>query len=183
MLKKNKAFKVVTTIGKVFLTIFVVIIVGIIFVQRFSNNKVTLLGYSIFTVVSESMAPEYNIGDMIIAKKVNEDSIMVNDDVVYLGEKGSFADKIVTHRVIKIDDSAEKVFHTKGIANNEEDPSIGYDQILGVVICKSVILSFLSHVVNNQFFFYFAVFVPFCIMIFLEIIEVAKEKKSLEKGE
>lgn len=180
MKSKNKIFKIISNIGKVFFSVFVVMIVGIIFVQRVSNNKVTLFGYSIFTVVSESMVPKYEIGDMIIVKKVAEDDIEVNDDVVYLGEKGIFADKIVTHRVIRIDESDEKVFHTKGIANTGEDPSIVYDQIFGVVIRKSFILSLLSHLVNNQFFFFFVIFIPFSIMVFFEILEAVKEKKNLE---
>ena len=83
MFKKNKLLKTVFKTIKGIVSIFVLMIVGVMFVQRITNNEVALFGYSIFTVVSESMVPEYNVGDMIVAKRVDEDSIEIDDDVVY----------------------------------------------------------------------------------------------------
>ena len=183
MFKNNKVFNIIFKIGKGIFTFFVLAIVGIIFIQKVSDNKVTLFGFSIFTVVSESMAPEYSIGDMIVARKVDEDAIKVNDDVVYLGKVGTFTDKIVTHRVIEIEEGAEKKFHTKGIANNTEDPAISYDQIFGVVIRKSWLLSAVSGIANNSVLFFFILFIPFGIMVFFEILDAFKEKEKLENGE
>lgn len=182
MFKKNKLLKSIMKIIKGIVTVFILMVVGIIFVQRISNNEVTLFGYSIFTVVSESMVPEYNVGDMIVARRVDEESIEVDDDVVYLGEKGILTDKIVTHRVVKIEEeNNEKIFHTKGIANATKDPAIDYDQIYGVVLCKSVLLSTLSHMINNKVIFFFLLFIPFVIMVFFEILSIVKEKEELEK--
>ena len=183
MLKKNKLFKTIFKTIKGIVSVFVLAIVGVIFVQRITNNEVALFGYSIFTVVSESMVPEYNVGDMIVAKRVGEDSIEIDDDVVYLGEKGILADKIVTHRVVKIEEEDdEKIFHTKGIANSAIDPAIDYDQIYGVVLRRSVILSFLSHLINNKVIFFFLLFIPFCLVVFFEILSIIKEKNELENS-
>lgn len=178
----NKIINSFLMILKIIVTFFVIIIVSIIFVQRVSNNKVTLGGYSIFTVVSGSMMPEYEIGDMIIAKKVEYSDINVGDDVVYLGNKGNFSDRIVTHRVIKIDQSLDKDnIYTQGIANQEADPAISYTQIYGKVVYKTVILSLLSHIMNSTYGFYFVIFIPFSVMIFLEILGIIKDKKASNK--
>ena len=81
-LLENKKLRVMFMVVKAFTTLLVCIIVSIIFVQRVSNNKITLGGYSIYTIVSESMLPKYEIGDMIISKKTSLDNINLYDDVV-----------------------------------------------------------------------------------------------------
>ena len=54
MLKKNKLFKTIFKTIKGIVSVFVLAIVGVIFVQRITNNEVALFGYSIFTVVHGS---------------------------------------------------------------------------------------------------------------------------------
>ena len=180
-IKDNKALNILFKIFKAGVSLIIILIVSVIFVQRVSDNKVTLGGYSIFTVVTESMVPVYGVGDMIIAKTVDIEDVKIGDDVVYLGKEDSFKDKIVTHRVVDIEkDSSEYVFHTKGVANNYEDPLIGYDQIYGKVLYRCKLLSFLSKIVNNTYGFYFVVFIPFVIMIFLEVIDVINDKEKLK---
>lgn len=182
-LLENKKLRVMFMVVKAFTTLLVCIIVSIIFVQRVSNNKITLGGYSIYTIVSESMLPKYEIGDMIISKKTSLDNINLYDDVVYMGLKGDFQDKIVTHQVIDIKNNGGKyIFITKGLANPTSDPEVSGDQIYGVVVYKTVILSFLSKIVNNTYGFYFIIFVPFAIMVFLEILEVMREKEALKNS-
>lgn len=179
-IKENKGLNIIFKIFKAILTLVIVLIVSIIFVQRVSNNKVTLGGYSIFTIITESMVPKYQVGDMLLAKDISTDDIKVGDDLVYIGKSGTFEGKIVTHQVVSIEkENGKKIFHTKGIANTIEDPEVSEEQIYGVVSCKLVILSLLSKVVNNIYGFYFIVFIPFAVMIFLEIIDIihSKEKK------
>lgn len=174
----NKFINTIFTAIKIVLTLLIIMVVSVIFVQRISNNKAKLGGYSIFTIVSESMMPVYEIGDMIIAKTVDEDEIKVHDDIVYQGESGAFKGKVITHRVIQIETKDGVLFHTRGIANSENDPSIKYSQIYGKVLFKSKSLSFLSKVMNNPYGFYFTIFIPFTIMVFLEILDFFKERKE-----
>ncbi len=181
-IKNNKIFKIISMTIKAILSLFIVLIVSIIFIQRISNNKVTLGGYSIFTIISESMLPKYEIGDMVFAKKVDPREIKVGDDVVYLGEKGSFKDKIVTHQVVKKQKiNGQYLFETKGLANPTSDPQINETQLLGVVIFKGNILSFLSRIVNNTYGFYFVIFIPLAILFCFEIIDIIAERKEKSK--
>ena len=135
-----------------------------------------------YTVVSESMKPKYEIYDMLIAKKVDPSTIKVGDDVVYKGEKSTLKDKIVTHQVIKKDyKNGKYIFQTKGINNDIADPEIEDRQILAVVVSKSNILSMISHIVNNSCGFYFIIFVPFVVLLFFEIVDIKKEKMALKE--
>lgn len=180
-IKNNKVFKISSTIIKAFFSLAIILIVLVIFIQRVSNNNATLGGYSIFTIISASMAPEYNIGDMVIAKTKKVEDINIGDDVVYLGKEADFKDKIVTHRVIgKSTVDGKYVFETKGIANELPDPKIGEDQIKGVVVFKGVIISAIGKVVNNTYGFYFLLFVPLSILIFLEILDISEERKKMK---
>lgn len=181
-LLNNKKVHLILMIIKAIVSILIFAIVSIIFVQRVSNNKVTLGGYGIYTIISESMAPKYTIGDMIISKKVDTNSIKLYDDVVYIGEKGDFKDKIVTHQVIGIKNQPDnkRTFITKGIANDVEDPEIDQSQIYGKVVYKATLLSLLSKLVNNNYGFYFVIFIPFAIMIFLEVLDTIKDKEKIK---
>ena len=179
----NKVFKGIAVGLKAITSTLIIIVISIIFIQRVSDNRVTLFGYSMFTIVSESMMPKYEIRDMVIAKKVVAEDIKIGDDVVYLGEESNLNGKIVTHQVIKKEyKNGKYIFQTKGLANEVEDPEIEYDQILGKVLKKSNLLSLLSHVVNNAYWFYFIIFVPFAILLFFEINDIMKEKKLIKEA-
>ena len=178
-IKNNKILRIMIMAIKAVISLFVIIVISIIFIQRISNNKLTLGGYGLYTIASGSMEPEYNISDMVISKKVSISEIKEGDDVVYLGNKEEFKDKIITHRVIKkTEENGKVILQTKGIANDIADPEIEESQILGKVIYKSVILSFISKIVNNPYGFYFVVFVPFAILSTMEIIDIIDSKKQ-----
>lgn len=178
-IKNNKALKILLMIIKAIISLFIVIVISIIFIQRISNNKLSPGGYSIYTIITESMEPKYKVYDMVISKNINTEEIVVGDDVVYRGMKDDFAGKIVTHRVIKKEKLQGKTyFHTKGIANDIEDPLVEDNQILGKVVYKSIVLSLISKVVNNPYGFYFVVFVPFAILLVMEVIDIIDERKE-----
>ena len=185
MLKKtidNKIFKVAMTAIRTIVTIFLLILICIIFIQRVSNDNFAIGGIRIFTVITGSMLPEYEVGDMIISTEVKPEEIKVGDNVVYRGLVDDFKGKIVTHKVIEKNKSGGKYkFVTKGISNDLEDPEIGEDQILGKVVYKTFLLSFVSKLINNTSTFFFVIFVPFVLLVFFEIIEIVEERKQDKK--
>lgn len=178
-IKNNKFINVFIKIIKAIVTLFIIFVVSIIFIQRISDNKITLGGIGIYTIITPSMVPKYNIGDMVITKKVAPSSLKVKDDAIYMGEKSDFKGKIVTHQIIDIENKDGKLyFHTKGINNDLEDPLVSESQIMGKVIYKSIILSFISKIVNNSYGFYFVIFIPFAILVAMEIIDIIEDKKD-----
>ena len=162
------------------LTIILVALLAIIITQRVSNNKMAVAGFRIFTVVTESMVPEYLVGDAIFTKTVDPSEIKIGDDVTYLGMAESFKDRIVTHRVISIekDEDGQYIFQTKGIANDIEDPKINGTQIYGKVIYKIKSISYLNGIIGNLYGMYFAIFIPFGLIMFIEYIGYRKDKRE-----
>lgn len=177
----SKIVKTILKTLKIVLTVIVVIVLGAVIIQRVSNNKVNLFGHGIYTIVSESMKPEYEIGDMFLSKEIKYEDIKVGDDIVYIGKASTYEGKTITHRVIRIDDGT-KTIYTKGINNTAEDPGIKYDQVCGRVVYKFFLLSIFSRLMNNSVLFYIIIFVPFTLLVFFDIKAIIKDKRALEQS-
>ena len=152
-IKNNKALSITYGIIKAITTIVLLIVLAVIIIQRVTNNELSLGGYRIYTVVTESMYPEYEVGDILVSKEIKPSEVKVGDNVVYLGKKDDFKDKIVTHRVVSIRKDAETnklVFTTKGLNNIIEDPEIDEDQLYGKVVYKTIFLSFISGIMTSM---------------------------------
>lgn len=179
----KKVWKISWSVIVKLVTVIVFLISMIIITQKVTNNKNSFLGYRIFRVQTGSMIPKYQIGDVILVKEKNTDKIKVGDDITYLGKEGSVNGIIITHQVINIETvDGVKTFHTKGIANNMEDPVVYSEQINGVVQCKMRLLTLICKLLNNIYIFYFCGVLPLTIYIFFRVIKGSKEK-YLKKNE
>lgn len=174
-----KPLEMIFTILKVICLIFLILLIAVLALQRFSNNEKAIGGFRVFNVATGSMIPKYQVGDVLIVKEQNPNTLEVGDDVTYLGEHGTFAGRVVTHQIIEIEETVGgRVFHTKGIANEAEDPTITGNQIYGKVIYKCIVISLLTKLMNNMTAFYIVFVVPFAILIFLQIKESREESEE-----
>ena len=180
---ENKAFKIIYGIIKTFIVSFLVIYLLFVIIQRVTNNS-SIFGYRMFTVATGSMEPVYNVNDVILVKDTDPSTLKVGDDIAYLGNRDAVKGLVVTHRIIRIETLDDnKVHYTlKGVNNKYEDPSITEDQILGKVLGKVYVVNFINHVVKNIYGFFFLVFCPLVLVIFLEIDDTIIEAK-VEKNE
>lgn len=168
-------------LGKILLII-ILFTTAIILTQNLTKNEKSFLGYRLFRVQTGSMEPKYKVGDVILVKEKDIDKIVVGDDITYWGTTGVMKGKLVTHQVVEIETQEEqKVFHTKGIANNTEDPLVYSEQINGVVIGKLYILTIICTLLNNNYIFYFCGILPLTIYIFLCITR--KKLRKLKEVE
>lgn len=170
-IKENKVLKTVWNILYTLMFILVVLMLIVVIMQRVTNNNITIGGVRLFSVATGSMAPVYNVGDVLISKEIEPEKIKVGDDIVYQGEKDSYSGKVITHRVISIEkqeDGNYKII-TQGVANNTQDPEIDQTQVYGKIICKLHILSFLGKLTRNIYTFYFIIFIPVAILIYKNV--------------
>ena len=176
---KNKISEnIIFKIAKFFLYVFIVILLFVVVIQKVSNNTISLGGYRLFMVVSESMKEEYEVGSILFSKEVKEDELKVGDDVVYLGKSSNLKGLTITHRIIDIEEKdGKKIFTTKGTSNTTEDPKITYDQIYGKIIYKTVILTFFGKVLLNNVS-YFIVFGGVALIVSFEIVSMIYESKE-----
>lgn len=91
-------------LGAVFL--FVFICLAVIIFQVSSGNQPNLFGYRFYVVVTDSMTPELQVGDVLISKITGLDAdsaadIAVGDIITYTAEYGDQRGRSITHRVIE----------------------------------------------------------------------------------
>lgn len=178
-IENNIIYKIIRSV----LYAFVALLLVVIIVQRVSNNNLSIGGFRVFMIVSESMKGEYDIGDILVSKQVPANKIDIGDNVTYLGEEKELKGLIITHKVVnKFDIDGETIFVTKGIGNDIEDPEIKYEQIYGKVIYKTVILSFIARMMNNKLTYY-VLFVVIALIMSIEITSAIFEARREEKEE
>lgn len=182
-LKENKIFKIIMRIIRICAVILLLGFVLVVCMQRFSNNRMSFFKYRMFTVVSGSMEPKYKIGDVLISKEVDPSTIKVGDTISYLGVRGDFRDKVITHQVIGIekDSNGDRIFRARGLNNLVEDPEVMEEQLYGVVIYKVLILSFLYRIVSTNIGFYAFIIIPLMYIIGYEIISVLLKKEEQKR--
>lgn len=180
----KKAIKIIKNIFNVLIVTFVIFFVLVVCLQRFSDNKLSIFSYRMFTVVSGSMEPKYKVGDVLIAKEVDPSEIKIGDPISYLGKVGQFKDKVITHEVVEIEEYEPKKyrFHTKGLSNIVEDPIVDETQLYGKVIYKTVLLSFIYSIVSKPIGMFILVLVPIMYIIISEIIITLVEKEEKRRG-
>lgn len=178
----NKIFKIVYgTLKTIFFTILILYVVFIC-VQRLSGNN-SVFGFRLFTVATGSMKGVYNVNDVIAVKDFDNKKLKVGDDIAFIGNRGGLENKLVTHRIIKIEEESNgRIFTIKGVKNSVEDPSITESQILGKVVGVVPVVTQINHVVKSQLGFFCLIFCPLVLVIVLEILQTITDIK-LENNE
>ena len=120
----SKGFRIFTVTRKIFVYCLsvLIVIVAIFFAASKSPNK-SMFGFRYYTVLTDSMVPEFSSGDMVFVKLAGSKSIKEGDVITFNPSSGS--DAYLTHRVVeKISDyqgTGVTCFRTKGDANNADD--------------------------------------------------------------
>lgn len=172
--------KVLKIIGQFILCL---ILIFFILLNIFSMNNKSLFGFRIYRVISGSMQPALQIGDVIIVKKSNNYS--ERDIITY-----SNGLTTITHRIIAINN--DEVI-TKGDANEVDDKPINKEQIIGKFFFRISNFSLFSIILSKNVIYLIMIFL--LVLIFLLVIgdriiknlryqsnNVKKLKKNKEKN-
>ena len=124
--KAKKIYNIVSTVVVLLVFVFLVAFIGFVMYQKTHGGEVTLFGYYMFDVVSDSMEPTIDVGEVIIAKKVEDaDALQAGDVITFTAPSGQFKGRNITHRIIEVkknDDGKVEYFKTKG-----DNPEVGVD--------------------------------------------------------
>lgn len=112
-----------------FITLILVIVFLIVFycyaqLKIFKKDYINFCGYTVFQVVTGSMADTIEIKDIILVKITND---VEEDDIITFKSNENF----ITHRIINKDGN---VLITKGDANNSQDEPIHINDVIGKVV-------------------------------------------------
>ncbi len=162
---------------------------GIVYVlvARISGLTPNLFGYSMFRVSSESMEPELSIGDIILVKRTDPETLKKGDIITYNGELGPVAGKQITHQIVSDPIEKDGVLHftTRGIKPGAlDDPEIDETQIVGLVLCKIPVIGALYNFFSQ--WYGFLAFIVILIISFsgelMNLIDIIRYKDQEEEN-
>lgn len=145
--------KVLKTLGQVVLF---VILIFFILLNILSMNNKSLFGFRIYRVISGSMQPALQIGDVIIIKKAN--NYAEKDIITY--DNGLTT---ITHRIKSI--NGDEII-TEGDANDAPDKPITKDRILGKYFFRISTFSVFSIMLTGKTVYLIMVLILFAILLF-----------------
>lgn len=139
---------------------------------------VRFLGYTPYAVLSPSMTPKYQVGDLVYVKACPPEDIVVGDVITYVANENLL---VVTHRVAKVDKENHS-FTTKGDANESEDLApVLYENVLGTVEFSLPKLGYVSTYLTSQSGRYAGVAIALALILLLLLPELFRKERSNKK--
>lgn len=154
--------------------IFAVLLMLLAVFQNLSGSRRSLFGVGLYQIVSGSMEPEINVGDVVVAKNCTIDSLSVGDNVVFI-----YGDKLVTHKVQQVGDG---FIVTKGVANTATERVAASD----IVARQLFVLPKLGYVLDflrSGFGFILIIALPLGGIIVWQSVTLAKRLKEYREKE
>ena len=167
-------YKIIRIIFKTILAITLASVVILATQTLINKDKIpSIMGVEVLQVVSESMKGTLNINDVIIAKKVEVQSLNVGDIIVFKKDGA-----VITHRITNIVKRYDKLeFETKGDANNTPDKgTVKEENIEGKYICTIKYIGNILKFIKTPIGLTLVVTIPIITMLFV----IMKERKATE---
>ena len=142
------------------------------------NETPSFLGIKTYVIISGSMEPNINIGDIVIAKSIKnkEESIKVGDIISY--RKGQ---NVITHRITNIEKDENGILRiaTKGDNNNTEDSErILINNIEGKVITIIPKIGYITLILKDKVLIILIFIIAY---VYISKTEKVKKRKEARK--
>ncbi len=134
-----------------------------------------VFGYSFLKVATGSMEPTIPTNSLIIVKKTDPSDVKVGDIICFYSSDPKIEGLPNTHRVIEVrNENGNCVFTTQGDASEIPDEyKVNGDKIVGRFV-KSIKAEKVLDVLHSRYFFFFALLIPLCVVVFFEFLHVKK---------
>lgn len=162
--KLKKVWSVASTVIVALVLILAVLLVG-----------TRAAGMQVFHVISPSMTPVYNVGDLLFVKKIDPATIQVGDDITFIVNE---AGVVGTHRVVEVDSENQR-FYTKGVANSTADASpVHFNNVLGTPAFSLPYLGYVSVFVQNSPGRYIALGIGLMLVLLVFLPDIVGKKSE-----
>ena len=158
--------KLLSIIKNIIIIILTVMLLFVITMMSFEFK-----GYS---VVTDSMSPKINRGDVVFVKQISFDKLKVGDIVTVKFEN---SDSTFTHRIVEIDKN-DNEFYTQGDNATEKDGKSKAENIIGKVMFSIPLAGYLSIGLGNKNVLAVGIGAIVLIFIVLRIIIYKLNKKQ-----
>ena len=164
-----KMQKIWNTVGTV---IVVLVVIAAVFLMG-----ARLVGLQVYNVVSDSMRPTYNKGDLLYVKAVDPDSVRVGDPITFVLNENLV---VATHRVVAVD-GENRTFTTKGDANESNDKApVHFNNLIGVPQFSIPMLGYVSDYIQHPPGTYVAIGIVVVLLALAFLPDMIKKKETPE---
>ncbi len=151
------------------------------------NQTMNIIGFKGFAVLTPSMEPVYNVGDIVISTKVDPDDLEVGDPITFRTDlNGDGKKEMVTHYIFSIEYvEGVRTYQTNPEGRDYADPwTIVDEDIVGIVSFK---IPFIGYIIIFAIILFenpiFLGLVILNIVIIIVIVKLIKKKPEEEKNE
>lgn len=180
--------KIVSFFSAIIFIICLALLAVVIITPKGENGSkvVSVAGYSIMSVLTGSMEPNYNIGDIVIIKKTNTDELKVKDVITFYSSDPDMNGKIVTHRINDIiNENGRLEFETKGDNNQAVDTeNVPEDKVIGKVQGRiPYVGKAATFMQTNRTAFFLIVILPMLVIMAFEVKDIILIARSGDEDE
>ena len=131
-------------------------------------------------VLSGSMQPSINAGDVVVTISEKPYNIEIDDVITFKDAGSENADRLVTHRVVDIKREGDQIyFQTKGDANENPDSElVSSSRLYGCVVFTIPFVGYIPHFVGQPIGFFLMIMIPGALIITFEVRNIIKEVKK-----
>ncbi len=150
---------------------------------RDNNHVANLAGFTPMTVLTDSMSPTFNHGDMIIIKKCDPNTLEVGDIVTFHTIiQNEYA--LNTHRIIEINgDVGMRTFITKGDNNEIADQrSIAGGDIVGKYTGRLPYVGYVMQFLSSSVGFLVVIVLPLLVFFIYQVYHLVMVSIKLKKA-
>jgi signal peptidase I len=184
---------IIQSLPYVFFALAVILILQIVFAIKDSRQP-TVLGYSLSFVLTPSMEPTIDAGDLILSRSVKPEDLEVGDIITFRADipvGNSTREESVTHRIVQIQEiGGIFYFTTKGDNNSVTyawEVATPEDKIVSQYRGKSAFLGNIYQAVftgENRFSYLYAIAILlFLLIAFTEMLNIIREISNHKKAE
>lgn len=177
------------------LILFIVGCMMVLLSQKVTGNTPELFGYSTYTIVTDSMAGTYDVGDIVLCKRVKntlkyqEDTGFKEGDVIAFiapygfDEGNKLQGRTITHRIYEApfyDEETDTWYvWTKGDAAYKKDRvPVPVENIQGIIVGNSKAVSNVMSFITKWYGFVAIIVVPLLAILVWQIVILVREKSK-----
>ena len=170
-------------IANIIASVLVVLALGfVIYVMVLSaqGKAVNIFGRSILRVVTGSMEPSLHVGDYIIIKKTDPETLENGDIISFYSEQSDIYGMLVTHRIVGRADDGR--FITRGDANPVDDSiTVDPEKIVGKYTKKAQFFIWVNSFTDSKKLLLLLVMIPTTLIALYELRTVMKIGKEINE--
>jgi signal peptidase len=144
-----------------------------------NDEGVTLFGVSAYVIVSDSMAPRFSAGDVVIIQEVPAESLVIGDIITYRSRDANTFGEIITHEIYDIvlnNVDGTLNFITRGINLGSIDATpVVSTEIIGKLVFSIPLLGLVVDFARSTIGFITLFILPMTLLIGFEILRFLKQ--------